>query len=116
MTATPNPALGQFAAQNGDSFVLALIAHAFAVSGKRGQALKTLDQLKQISSQRYVPAYGFATVYAGLGEKDQAFQWLEKSYQGHEGYVTILGIDPFLDNLRSDNRFADLVRRVGLPQ
>jgi eukaryotic-like serine/threonine-protein kinase len=101
---------------NDDPYVLALVGHFYAASGKTDQAFRTLDQLKEISKQRYVPAYGFAIVYAQLGEKDQAFQWLEKSYQNHEGYVTILKIDPFFDSLRSDPRLTDLVRRVGLPQ
>jgi len=99
---------------NDDPFVLALLGHSYAISGKKDEALRTTEQLKEISGQRYVPAYALAIVYAELNEKEQAFQWLEKSYQAHEGYVTILKIDPFLDNLRSDPRFADLMRRVGL--
>jgi eukaryotic-like serine/threonine-protein kinase len=99
---------------NDDPFVLALLGHCYAISGKKDEALRTAEQLKEISRQRYVPAYSLAIVYAGLNEKEQAFQWLEKSYQAHEGYVTILKIDPFLDNLRSDARFADLMRRVGV--
>jgi len=101
---------------NDDPFVLALLGHAYAVSGKRDEALRTLDQLKEIAKQRYVGAYGFAIVHAGLGDKDQAFQWLERGYQDRALEMTRLKVDPFLDNLRSDPRFADLVRRVGLPQ
>jgi TolB-like protein/Tfp pilus assembly protein PilF len=99
---------------NDDPRVLAFLGHAFAVSGKRDDALKTLDQLKEISRQRYVQAYNFAIVYAGLGEKDKAFQWLERSYQEHAPRMMRLKVDPFLDNLRSDPRFDDLVRRIGL--
>lgn len=55
-------------------------------------------------------------VYAGLGEKGQAFRWLERSYQDHDFEMAWLKVDPFIDPLRSDPRFADLVRRVGLPQ
>jgi eukaryotic-like serine/threonine-protein kinase len=99
---------------NDDPFVLALLGHHYAVSGKKEEALQTTEQLKEISKQRYVPAYALAIIYAELNEKEQAFLWLEKSYQAHEGYVTILKIDPFLDHLRSDPRFADLMRRVGL--
>jgi tetratricopeptide (TPR) repeat protein len=98
-----------------DTQMLALLAHAFAASGKRDEALRTLDQLKEISKQRYVPAYGFAIVYEALGDKDQAFQWLERSYQDRAVAMSVLKVDPLLDNLRSDPRFADLVRRVGLP-
>jgi tetratricopeptide (TPR) repeat protein len=99
---------------NDDPYVLALQGHTYAASGKKEESLRTLEALKEISKQRYVPAYGLAIVYAELNEKDQAFQWLEKSYNDHEGYVTILKIDPFLDNLRSDPRFTNLVQRVGV--
>jgi tetratricopeptide (TPR) repeat protein len=94
-------------------YVLALLGHALAASGKRDEALRTLDQLKEMARQRYVPAHDFAIVYAGLGDNDQAVQWLERSYQDHSE-MTRLKVDPLLDNLRSDPRFADLVRRVGL--
>jgi len=69
-----------------------------------------------MAKQRYVEAYSFAIVYAGLGEKDAAFQWLEQSYQDRANDLGGLKIDALVDNLRSDPRFADLVRRVGLPQ
>jgi TolB-like protein/Tfp pilus assembly protein PilF len=97
-----------------DPRVLAFLGHAFAASGKRDDALKTLEQLKEISRQRYVQAYSFAIIYAGLGEKDKAFQWLERSYQEHAPRMIRLKVDPFLDNLRSDPRFDDLLRRIGL--
>jgi serine/threonine-protein kinase len=101
---------------NDDPWVLALLGHVSAAIGRRDEALKILDQLKQISKQRFVHPYGIALVYAGLGEKDQAFQWLEKSYQDHEPRITRLKVDPLMDGLRSDPRFADLVKRIGLPQ
>ncbi len=98
---------------NDDPYVLALLGHLFAMSGKKEQALKTLRQLEEISRQRYVSSYSFAIVYAELNEKDKAFQWLEKCYQ--ERCIHMLGIkfDPVVKNLRSDPRFAELVRRVG---
>ena len=99
-----------------DPYVLGLLGHAYAMSGKRDEALKTLNQLKDVAGRRYVPLYTFAMIYAGLGEKDQAFQWLEKSYQAREPKITRIKVEPLLDNLRSDPRFADLVRRIGLPQ
>jgi serine/threonine-protein kinase len=101
---------------NDDPFVLALLGNVYAVSGRKDEALKIVDQLKQLSQQRYVWSYGFALIYAGLGDKDQAFQWLEKSYQDHEARITRLKVDPDFDSLRSDPRYADLVRRIGLPQ
>ena len=99
---------------NDDPFVLALLGNSYAVSGKRDVALKIADQLKQLATQRFVYAYGIALIYVGLGDKDEAFQWLEKSYQAREARITRLKVDPFLDSLRSDPRFEDLSRRVGL--
>ncbi len=99
---------------NNDPRVLALLGHALAASGKRNEALKTLSELKETAKQHYVPAYNFAIVYAGLKERDQAFEWLEKSYQDRSSRMAILQVDPFLDNLRSDPRLSDLISRVGL--
>ena len=99
---------------NDDPSVVASLGRAFAGSGKKDEALRMLEQLKEFARQRYVSAYSFALVYAALGGKDQAFQWLEKSYQDRAFDLAFLKVDPLLDNLRSDPRFADLVRRVGL--
>ncbi len=99
---------------NDDPFVLALLGNVYAASGRRDEALRILDQLKQLSKQRFVYAYGIALVYAGLGDKDQAFQWLEKSLQDHEARINRLKVDPFFDSLRSDPRYGDLIHRIGL--
>jgi tetratricopeptide (TPR) repeat protein len=98
---------------NDDPYVLALLGHLLAMSGKRDQAVKTLRRLEEISRQRYVPTYSFAIVYAELNEKDQAFEWLEKCYQ--ERCTQMIGIkfDPLVRNLRSDPRFTELAQRVG---
>ena len=101
---------------NDDPLILSFLGYSYANSGKRDEALKTLGQLKEIAKQRYVPAHRFAVVYAALGEKDQAFQWLEQGYQNRDRAIITLKVDPMFDNLRSDQRFADLVRRIGLPQ
>jgi TolB-like protein/Flp pilus assembly protein TadD len=99
-----------------DPLVLAFLGHAYAASGQRDEALQTLNQLAEIAGHRYVSAYSVAMVYAELGEKDQALNWLEKGYQERATKMVFLKIDPFFDNLRSDPRFVELVRRVGLPQ
>jgi len=99
---------------NDDPYVLAMLGHLFAMLGKRDQALKILRQLEEISRQRYVPTYGFAIIYAELNEKDQAFQWLEKGYQERSTHMIGVKYDPLLKNLRSDPRFAELARRVGV--
>ena len=101
---------------NDDPLVLAYLGHIYAGSGRRDEALKSLEELKEISKQRYVSAYAFALVYTALGEKEQAFQWLEKAYAERSAWMTYLKIDPRLDPLRSDPRFAEFMHRVGLPQ
>ena len=99
---------------NNDPRVTALLGHALAMSGRRDEALKTLDELKETAKQHYVPAYNFAILYAGLKDRDRAFEWLEKSYRDRSSRMAILQVDPFLDNLRSDARLTDLIGRVGL--
>jgi len=94
---------------------MALLGHVYAASGKRGDALKTIETLTETSDKRYVPAYSFAIVYAALNDKDRGFQWLEKSYQDRAfSDIGALKVDPLVDNLRSDLRFIDLLRRLKL--
>jgi len=96
------------------SFLMSGLGHVYGVSGKKAEARALLDELKQMSLQEYVPAESIALVYAGLGEKDQAFAWLEKAYGERSFGVAWLKVEPRWDSLRSDPRFADLLRRVGL--
>jgi len=95
---------------------MAGLGHVYAVSGKKVEAHAVLNQLKQLSSQEYVSAYSIALVYAGLGEKEQAFAWLERAYEERAFQMHDLKVEPRWDNIRSDPRFEDLLRRVGLPQ
>lgn len=96
-------------------FVIAAVGHAYALSGNRKRAQELLAELKQLSKKRYVSSYDMAVIYSGLREPDQAFAWLEKAYQDREGLLVYLKVEPWLDPIRSDRRFAELVRRVGLP-
>ncbi len=75
-----------------------------------------LDKLNELSKQRYVPTYSMVMIYAGLGEKDKAFEWLEKSYEDRslETAFCSIKVEPALDPLRSDPRFQDLLRRMNL--
>jgi len=95
---------------------IATLGHAYALAGKRAEALKVLDELQGRARQKYVSPFFIALVYTGLGEKDQAFEWLEKAYEERHPYLILIKVEPVFDGLRSDPRFADLVRRVGLPQ
>jgi serine/threonine protein kinase/Tfp pilus assembly protein PilF len=90
------------------------LAHAYAVSGNREQAQKIIAELQELAKSKYVTSYQIAAIYAGLGEKDQAFAWMQKAYDERSEGLVNLKVDPRLDNLRSDPRFADLMRRVGL--
>jgi len=102
-----------------DPLVLGALAHAYARAGRRQEALKLVGELKRVDERleaegRSIPRFSFIWAYAGLGDKEQAFAWLEKAYQERRDRVFLLNVDPLLDPLRSDLRFQDLVRRVGL--
>jgi Flp pilus assembly protein TadD len=85
----------------------------YAVAGKRAEAKKILRDLMDLRKRRHVSAPHIAMIYTGLGEADQAFTWLETAYQERElGFFWLN--DPGFDGLRSDSRFADLARRIGV--
>ena len=86
----------------------------YAISGNQKEAKKALHQLIAMSIQRYVSPYSIATMYASLGNRDQAFNLLEQEFNARSGALNFLKVDPYLDSLRSDPRFQDLLRRVGL--
>jgi hypothetical protein len=88
----------------------------YAVTGKRSEALKLTDELKQLSARKYVPATSVALIYAGLGDKDQAFEWLERAYDQHAFQLQWITLEPRFDDLRSDPRFQDLLRRMRILQ
>jgi serine/threonine protein kinase/tetratricopeptide (TPR) repeat protein len=92
------------------------LGHAYAVSGKRDEAQKVLDHLKELSAHSYVAPYNVVVIYAGLGEKDEAFDWLNRAYDDRSyTLVEYLTTDARLDSLHSDPRFDELRRRIGLP-
>jgi eukaryotic-like serine/threonine-protein kinase len=95
---------------------IALLGYAHARLGERGRALHAIEQLTAASKQGYTPAFAFAWVYTGLGDKDQAFAWLEKAYQERFTRVAYLREEAFWDPLRSDSRYTDLLHRIGFPQ
>ena len=92
------------------------LGHAYALSGNRAEAQKILDHLKEVSAHSWVAPYNSAVISAGLGDKDQAFAWLDHAYDERSSYLTWLTTDQQLDGLRSDSRFAVLVKRIGLPE
>jgi Flp pilus assembly protein TadD len=98
----------------GSPAVLAELGHAYAVAGNKAEAQKVLGDLKDLSKRRFVPAFAVAIVHVGLGHREQALDWLEKAYEDRSEDFVWLRADPQFDSLRSDPRFANLLRRIGL--
>jgi len=99
----------------GHPLAIAALSHASSMAGKKAEAKRYLEDLKKAARQRHVSPYFFALAYAGGDENEQVFVWLEKAYQERSGWLGNLNVEPGLDRVRSDPHFADLVRRVGLP-
>lgn len=93
--------------------VSAMIAHTYAVSGRRDEAQTILDSLEEQSKHLYISQYYMALIYAGLNDKDRAFGWLEKAYSDGNEWLVWLKVDPRFDSLRADSRFSELLRRIG---
>jgi tetratricopeptide (TPR) repeat protein len=91
------------------------IGHLYAVAGQPDQAKHVIEELDELSRKRYVNPFEIALIYIGLGDKERAFAWLEKAYNERSDLLVYLKVDPRLDPIRSDPRFADLMRRVGIP-
>jgi TolB-like protein/DNA-binding winged helix-turn-helix (wHTH) protein/thioredoxin-like negative regulator of GroEL len=96
-------------------FTLGQLGQIYAVQGRRQQALEIVEKLRLLSAHQFTDASYVARIYAALGEKDLAFQWLQKACDKHSAAVLAIGTDPAYDPLRSDPRFEELKRRIGLP-
>jgi TolB-like protein/Flp pilus assembly protein TadD len=103
------------AGDNSTSEILMDLGRAYGLSGQRAEARGVLNELKSRTKTGYVSPFQIAMVHVGLGEKDEAFAALEQAYEARSWYMTWLKTAPEFDSLRSDKRFADLVR-VGFPQ
>ena len=99
---------------SGSPLMLALLGHAYAVAGKRAEAQKVLDDLQQLQEQRYVSPYTVAAIYAGLGNQEEAFKWLDKAVEGRDIWLMNLKVDPVFAKLRSQRRFTDILARIRL--
>ena len=106
------------AALSGNSgYATGYLGYGYAAAGRKRDAEKKIEELKKLSRQTYVPAFSIAVIYTGLDDKDFAFEWLNKAYEQHEGWLGWYFLfDPEFDSLRSDPRYADLLRRIGLPR
>jgi TolB-like protein/DNA-binding winged helix-turn-helix (wHTH) protein/Tfp pilus assembly protein PilF len=94
--------------------MLTLLVQVHALARNRSEAMKVLQDMEQLTEKRYVCSYEVATAYVLLREKDQAFRWFDKAVEERSDCMVALAVDPRLDSLRSDQRFQDLQRRVGL--
>jgi TolB-like protein/Tfp pilus assembly protein PilF len=100
---------------SGDNLeALVAIGRLYAVSGENEKALEVLSNLKELSQFKYVSPYGVAVVHAALGDKSEAFEWMKKAAAEHSGWIIYLNLDPWLDSLRTDPRFNELLRSVNL--
>jgi TolB-like protein/DNA-binding winged helix-turn-helix (wHTH) protein/Tfp pilus assembly protein PilF len=91
------------------------LGYAYALSGKRAAAYKVIEGMRSQAQKNFVSPTAIATIYCGLGEKNQALAWLEKAYQEHDPLLINVKNEPALDSLRSDERFQELVRRIHPP-
>jgi len=95
-------------------YTLGHLGNVYARAGKTNEARDAIARLQKFVHQDGVGRYEIALIYAGLGQNAEAFDWLEQSYRAHDVGLIYLRVDPCLDSLRADPRFADLMRRVGL--
>jgi tetratricopeptide (TPR) repeat protein len=91
-----------------------LLARALTAFGDRPKALSVIHEMERTSRDRYVPPFHFALAYASLGDKEAAFKWLNEACEHHNPGVAYIKVEPLLDNLRSDARFPELLKKVGL--
>jgi TolB-like protein/DNA-binding winged helix-turn-helix (wHTH) protein/Tfp pilus assembly protein PilF len=97
---------------NRSSAVLGVLVHAYAHAGRRKEALLVLDELHRRRKAGYVPAAAFLNAYIGLGDKEEAFGWLERSVEERSKIIQFLKVQPFFDPLRGDPRFAAFLHRA----
>jgi tetratricopeptide (TPR) repeat protein len=103
------------AVQAENQFVAGSLGWVYAVSDRRTDALKIAQEFKDLSAHAYVDFYWPAAIHAGLGDKDEAFRLLERGYDQHSVSMPYLTVDVFWHGFHSDPRYADLLRRMGLP-
>jgi TolB-like protein/Flp pilus assembly protein TadD len=104
-------------ALNDDPLPAAMLGRLYGKVGRKAEALRILERLRESSKQRYVSPYNFAIIEIGLGDKDEALRFLEKTYEDRDGYnVAFLRVDPLLDPLRGDSRFEALTQKVFAPK
>jgi TolB-like protein/Tfp pilus assembly protein PilF len=96
-----------------DVQIFSFLGWVYAVSGRQEKARNFLSRMLDLRAKRYVDAYLIGEIYAGLGEKENAFEWLNKAYEEHAGQMIFIKIDPWIKNLRADPRYKALLKKVG---
>ena len=91
-----------------------MLGYVYGLAGRKDDALKILNEVMEQTKQRYVSPYAIAIVHIGLGNKDQAFRWLEKACEEHSTTMVWLRVDAMLDSLRFDPRYTELLKKMGL--
>jgi Tfp pilus assembly protein PilF len=92
-----------------------LLAHAYALAGRGDEARQLLTEITNVTKRRYLNSYDIAAIHVALGEPDAAFEHLERAYEEKSGWLIYLKVDPRLDSLHADPRYAGLLQRIGLP-
>jgi len=110
------PVLEKALGPDRNPMVMGVLVRAYAHAGRRSEALHLVDELKRRQQKSYVAAAPFVNAYLGLGDNEQALAWLERAYEEQSNMLQLIKVHPYLDPLRSDPRFVDLVHRVGLDQ
>src|SRR5262249_8857350 len=90
------------------------LGYVYARSGRKAETQKMVEELKDKASHEYIDPYFIAIIYVGLGERGQTFDWLDEAYEARSNFLPWVKVEPKFDSLRSDPRYADLVRRLGL--
>jgi len=96
--------------------VLATAAGIYGLEGRKNEAEKLIDEVREMARHQYVSGFFFAEAYTGLGQKDQAVTWLERAYEDHDQWMVFVASYPGLDLLHSEPRFQALLRRMNFPQ
>jgi tetratricopeptide (TPR) repeat protein len=96
-----------------DVNILSFLGWVYAVSGQQEKARGLLNRMLDLRAKRYVDAYLIGEVYAGLGEKEKAFEWLNKAYEERAAQMIFIKVDPWIENLRSDPRYRELLKKTG---
>jgi tetratricopeptide (TPR) repeat protein len=98
----------------GSPIYTAQVAVALAIAGRKRDAIQIVHELEAISTKHYVSPYGIAQIYAALDSTEDAYKWLQAAYDDHSVWMGYLAVDPVFDRYRSDSRFQEFLRRIGL--